>query len=523
MLDYGADRVKMITEKTAKTNRIAENSVFLMGGRLYHGAASLVALGLVARYLKVARFGEYGFVLAVCTIFMVLTDMGVHRIGIREISKDRSRANEIFWASSLVKCILSLITFGCIALTINVLTDEKEVIAAAYVCAFAVIFNFLGDIFSTVFIAFERMAYMTLMAVVQASIYLLFVFLFIKLDFGLKGIFLSLLLSYLARIFTGLIITCKKFFVPRPVMSRSLCYYLLKEGLPIGVNRVLRKGSFRIDTILIKMMRSASEVGLFHGPYRIIVVLNLIPQSITEALFPVFSRIANGSKEAFRLALEKSSKLLLIMAIPLTLTLGLFSERILRKALGVDFVQAAPALMVLSGVWGLMFFGELFVKAMYAYGRQSLAMRAMALCLAVNVLLDILLIKEFGYFGAVIATLFAEASLVATAYWFLTKDVGGISWVKVLPKPLLAGIFMYMAIYFLKPVSFMLAAFGGFSVFLVGLWMLRAFGPEEIEMLEEIFSKMRYKISRLNGRQVAKGGYRQEIIPRRISQEGQKP
>ena len=69
--------------------------------------------------------------------------------------------------------------------------------------------------------------------------------------------------------------------------------------------------------MLIKMMRPMQEVGLYHGVYRIVLVLTLIPDSIVEGLFPMVSRLAVESKECMNKVLEQSFKILLIMVIPL--------------------------------------------------------------------------------------------------------------------------------------------------------------------------------------------------------------
>jgi O-antigen/teichoic acid export membrane protein len=469
--------------------KIMKNSVAILAGRIYHAILSLIAVGLIARYLKVERFGDYAFILAVCSVFMVVTDMGIHRISIREMSRDLAKANDVFWASSFAKVLLSVITFLGIALTINIMSHDKDVIHATYICAIGVIVFFLGDGFLANYIAFERMGYAALSHFVEGTTYLAFVALFIRLDSGLDGIFWALLFSYIARICFGIIATHVSFFKLRFGFNPSLSRFLVKEGFPIGVNRILQKASVRVDTILIKLMRSRAEVGIYHGPYRIILTLVLIPQSITEALFPMISRLAAGSKDSMSLALEKSFKSMLVMVIPLAMIMISLSDMLIRVVLGKDFIQSIPVLQVFSIVWGIMFFNELFTKFLNASNKQVLATKAMAVCLVVNVILDVILIYLFGYFGAVIATLLAETSLSIAAYFFISRTMGVISWKKVLPKPLLAALPMVVVVSFLQPVSPFLAAPVGLGVFVVGLFLLRAFEPDEIELFREIFRR----------------------------------
>ena len=480
--------------------KIMRNSVAILAGRIYHALLSLVAVGLIARYLKVERFGDYAFILAICTIFMVITDMGIYRISIREMSRDLSKANNIFWASSFVKIFFSVITLLGIVLTINIVSNDKDVISATYICAIAVIVFFLGDQFFANYIAFEKMGYAALSHFVEGTTYLLFVALFIYLDSGLNGIFLALLLSYIARICFGLVVTHTRFFKLRFSLSPSLSRYLVKEGLPIGINNILQKASVRMDTILIKLMRSPAEVGIYHGPYRIILTMGLIPQSITEALFPMISRLATESKDALSRTLEKSFKFMLVMVIPLVIIMISFSDIVIRLVLGENFIRAIPVLKVFSIVWGIMFFSELFRKFLNASNRQVLATKAMAICLAVNIILDVVLIYLFGYFGAVIATLLAEISLSIASYYFISRTMGAISWGKVFPRPLLVALPMIIIVSLLNRISPFLATASGLVIYVLGLFIFKVFEPDEVAMLKETLGKLRQRLSYLYAR-----------------------
>jgi O-antigen/teichoic acid export membrane protein len=162
---------------------------------------------------------------------------------------------------------------------------------------------------------------------------------------------------------------------------------------------------------------------------------------------------------------------------------------VIRVVLGKDFIQSIPVLQVFSIVWGIMFFNELFTKFLNASNRQILATKAMAICLTVNVILDVVLIYFFGYFGAVFATLLAETSLSIAAYLFISRTMAAISWKKVLPKPLLAAVPMAVVAAFFQPVSPFIASLAGLGIFVIGLFVLKTFEPDEIEIFKEVFRK----------------------------------
>lgn len=481
----------------AGSGRIVKNSLALLIGYSYNAIVSIVAVALVARYLKLDKFGDYGFILAVCNIFMVITDMGINRIGIREMARDPSKANDIFSASFIIKSCYSIITVLLIVITMHILIDDIDLLRASYICAIAVVFFFYGDIFPSIFTAFEKMEYITLSMFVEQTSYLMGIMLCVHFDYGLDGIFTALLVSYLARMLYGFIVTYKHFLKPKLTYDYSLCRYLVVEGFPIGINRVLRKTSFRIDTIIIKMLRTASEVGIYYGAYRIILVLQFIPRNIVESLFPTFSRLAAESRESLGMIYEKSFRFLFVIVVPLVTFLFSFSHLFILIVLGDAFLEAVPALQIFSFVWGILFFNVLHNQLLNASNRQVFATKAVTVCLFINIVLDLVLVYYYGYLGAVIATLIAEVCLFATAYYFLASHVSSIPWGKVVLKPLLAVAPMVVILFFCETGSVVMVSLGGVlgvSVYVVCLFVLKTFEPDEIEFFRKSALKVWQKV-----------------------------
>ena len=188
------------------------------------------------------------------------------------------------------------------------------------------------------------------------------------------------------------------------------------------------------------------------------------------------------------------------MVIPLVAGLILFAENVIRLILGEDFLQAVPALMLLSLVWGAMFFSDLFIKFLHASNKQVLATKSVAICLIVTVFMDVILIYAFGYFGAVITTLLAEIILTAITYYFVSKTVGSINWRRVLPKPLIAAVPMIIVMYFLSPISRILTMSTGLVIFLSVLFILKTFEEDEVLIFKKSIEKICRKFGSIYAR-----------------------
>jgi O-antigen/teichoic acid export membrane protein len=419
--------------------RVIRNSSLLMAGEIYGVSVNLVTVAILSRYLPLEVFGDYGFILAVSMTFMVLTDMGAGPIAIREIARDLHRAEKVFAATVILRCLLSAVTFLAIVGMVRMTSDSPAVLEAAFISAIGVVVFFLGDVPQIVFMAHERMQFNAIVKVAAETVYLAGIATVAFLDFGLSGVFLASLASYAARLAIGLLILKRSFFSPRLTWDPALLRWLFLEALPIGANRLLRKVSFRIDTILLQVLRTREEVGIFHGIYRLVLVVLFVPRMITDALFPLFARYSEGSSVAMAVSFEKSMKFLLILVLPLMLVVFVGADEIVALLLGKNFASSCRLLQLFSLVWGVSFFSVLCNKVLNASNHQRLATIATACCVAVNLALDLALIPSFGYTGAAVATLCAETVLLVVGFRFVSTRICRVTVVSVLWKPAFAG------------------------------------------------------------------------------------
>jgi O-antigen/teichoic acid export membrane protein len=476
--------------------RVVRNSVFLIAGQLFGVGVNLGTIALISRYLPLEQFGDYGFILAISMTFMVLTDMGGNRIAIREMARNLDRAREIFSIALILRCGLSVVSFFAIVATVHLTSASPAVIHSTYLAGLASVVFILGDVYLGVFMAYERMEYNALLQLVTETVYLLAVLAVVEFDLGLDGIFSALLVSYVVRFLAGHVMLRTAFFRPRLYWDLPMLVWILREGVPIGINRLLRKASFRVDTFVLQLMRTRQEVGIFHGVYRVILVILFVPRMITDALFPSFARYAEESSEQMAFAFEKSFKFLLILVLPLILVVFLAADPIVRLLLGKKFAEGGPLLQLFSLVWGLTFFSVLCNKVLNAAGRQGLATLASAACLGVNVVLDIALIPYFGYMGAAAATAAAEFALLVVSLRMVSRHVCRTVPASVLAKPLFAFVLALATAWVFSGGREALLVAVALPVYAATLLLTTPFDDDELAVLRAIGRKVRRRVLR---------------------------
>ena len=395
----------------ALVNRVIKNSVALWGSQGFHSLVSLCAIAIIARYLGVARFGEYGFVLAICNIFQVITDMGANQILIREVARRRDNVEEYFTANLIIMGFFGTLVFLLIIGTVYAFRPGQEMLTAAVIGAFAVILLFVSQLFGAVFQAFEKMEFVALMRSLGYGFYLGGVVLVVAVDGGMLGVFAALLVQNVVACIAGYGLTRRYFFKPRLVLNTARVREVLGEGWPVGANAMLRKLTYRVDILFLKAMATPTDLGLFNGMYRIILQLQFIPRNVTSALFPVFSRFAGEETSSLSDVHSRSAKFLFTGCVPIVAALLIFPEQIISLVLGQDFVVAVPLMRLLAAALALLFLSTLFINMLTALNKQRQAAGCVAACLGMNIICDILFIPTYGFLGAGMATLAAETLL----------------------------------------------------------------------------------------------------------------
>jgi O-antigen/teichoic acid export membrane protein len=475
--------------KAATARRIFKNTVAVYGKNGFQAIVSLVSVAILARYLNLSTFGQYAFIVAFVEIFKVISTMGVNTILTREVARNKEGAVRLYSSALAIQCILSVFTFGIIAISINVISSSDTVIKATYLCAIAVIFDFMGKTFSSVFQAFERMEFDSYKTFLSQGIFLLGIIAVAKFNLGLIGIFYALILAGCIDAIFGFFVVQFGFVKLQPKGNLTEIWFLAKEAIPLGFKRVMRRIGFRIDTLILAAFKSSAEVGLFHGVYKMVQALQFLADGSLQAIFPIFSRHYGTSHGSFDLAYEKSFKFLSIIGVPIAIFLSFFSHEVIILVLGKKFIAAVPALQILGWMISFMFLSNLMENVLIAGGKQSICTLVTGVALAVNFLLDLFLIPRWSFTGASIATLITELTITVLSFYYVSRFVIRKRVLKEALKPICSGIITLAMLYLLRNVNFVLAAFVGSLSYFFLLIVTKTFTEEERLMFMKVFKK----------------------------------
>ena len=471
---------------TAK--RIAKNSSFIFLGDAIGHILQLVLVVYLVRYLGAVTFGKYAFAFAFTSLFMILSDLGLSTLSIREIARDTSKAGEYLTNISITKFILSLITIVLIVVTINLMHYPQDTILAVYIVGGVTVFTSFTGSFRSIFRAFERMEYEAVTRIAERLLIFGAVLPVLFLGYGLIEVVSTMLIAQALIFVLTLAIVIKKFTRPKLTFDFSLSKTLIKEALPFGLASVFTVIYFQTDTIMLSVMKGDAVVGWYRAAYGLVMGTLFIPSAFVGSVYPVLSRYFTSSKDSLMFVYEKSFKFLLMLAIPLGIGTTLLADRIIIFLYGEEFAHSIIALQILIWVASILFIYSIVGYTLASINKQLVDTRITAVSALLNVGLNLLLIPTYSYVGAGIASIVSQVFVFTCEFGYLQKNGYKFGVSKIVLKPLCSGAFMGLLIYSLKAmyINLFVIIIGAIVIYAASLYVLKAFDEKEMEMMRDM-------------------------------------
>lgn len=474
-----------------EAKQITNNSLLIYLARLSDFILGIITMGLVARYLSVQGFGQYMLIMTIGWIFNTLVNIGVEQIILREIARTKDKASDFLGTGLFINVLMFILWITIFSLNLWQVRLEQIIIIAMYL-------NFLSEGMKalmrttiSVFLAFEKMGYDTFLT--SLSRLLIFILMVVVVYFKLEFIhlFAAGVVGNGAGLLTAFLMCRKRFATKGIKTTKEELRYILKECFPVGAMLISQALYFYINVFALRVLADDRGVALFQGPNKIVTVLQVIPVAFLTAFAPILSQlgVSDTDRPMLNYIYQKSFKFLFIISFPMSVLGVLLADRIILLVFGDGFTGAVISFHILFWAINFLYLDTLFTFILISIGKQNFLIVSNTLCILTNLLLSLILIPSYGYVGAAWASLISYGMLFICDFFFVTKRL------KVFPdrnsvlNPIIGSLIMGLALYkflYLNPVFLVL---GGLSVYLVSIFGLSTFSPDEKEIARKILSR----------------------------------
>jgi O-antigen/teichoic acid export membrane protein len=362
----------------------------------------------MARYLGAEGFGILSFALAFTGMFGVFADLGLQPLTIREIARNTELTGKYLGNIAAIKSILGIITFVLIILAINLMNYPAETVYIVYLIAFSVLMGSFNNMFYSIYQGHEKMEYVGIGNILNSSLMLLGVFIAMYFGFNVEGFAYIYLISGIVVLVYNLIISTWKFVKPKIEIDLKFWKELLKESLPFALMGFFIIIYFKIDTVMLGMMKTSNVVGLYSAQYRIINgLVELIPGVLFTVFYPVMSKNIN-TREKLKKIFLKSFQISLIVGLLISIFVSLFAKEIIIFLYGREYIGSVLAFKILIWAFFIICISTITSGLLNSMNKQKIVAFGTGLGALINIMLNLLLIPGYSLNGAALATAITE-------------------------------------------------------------------------------------------------------------------
>lgn len=441
-----------------------------------------------ARYLGAEGFGILSLAISFTGVFGILADLGLSYLMTREVARDHSQVYRYLGNILTAKIFLSLITFGLIVFTINLLNYPENIRLIIVLIGISVIIGTFSISLYSLFQAYEKMGYQALSQVLSSLLMLIGALIVIGCDYGIMGFaFIYLASNSLILLFNiGLYLQSNRWVKPK--LDLDFLKKNMSEALPFGLNAVSFQLYLWIDTIILSFLQGNDAVGLYNAAYRLIIILFFLTAAINTAIFPLMSKLHVSSKKNLIRVVNKFIKLMIFTAIPLAVVIMLYSEEIILLIYGENYISSAIALQILA--WSALF---IFIRSPLerlheSINRQSRITYIYAAGIIVNILLNLALIPRYSFIGSSVAILITDCLV----FLILTLSIMDLKYnvfrqiITATFKVSLASIITAISIVITKDLNLFLSLIVAPLLFFTIIYLLRVLDEEDLQLLKSL-------------------------------------
>ena len=470
--------------------RIVKNTIVLGIAQVTSSLLGFLFIMYTARYLGAEGFGILSFALAFTGIFGVFPDLGLGQLTVREVARDKSLASKYLGNIAVIKVILTIITFGLICLTINLLEYPNQTINVVYLVAVYIIFNAFSQMFYSIFQAHEKMEYVSIGQILNSVLMLSGALFVIYQGFGVIG-FASLYVLVSAIILGySFVVSVLKFAKPKIEIDFDFWKPTIKEALPFGLTGIFVTIYYYIDTVMLSLMvpNSNEVIGWYNAAYKLVLALLFMRGILHISLFPNMSEFYKTSKESLKLICERLFKYSLIISFPIAVGTAILSERFILLFYGSEYFPSVIALQIL--IWSnVIIFANFTPRLFEAINKQIIVTKITMLGAIVNVILNLLLIPQFSYVGAAIATCLTEFILLFPSFIIFSKTEyrfsGSFAFKNVL-KIFIAGVCMGCFVKYFYDENLMILIIILALLYVALLCIMKTFDETDIDIIRNL-------------------------------------
>lgn len=472
--------------------RIGRNAIFSFGLNLGLKIANVFAFIVIGRLYGTGLSGVFSLATTYLLIFSTIS-VGLDELVTRQVTRNHAQARVYLGSYSLIRTIFNLglyiLIFFLIRYIFRYPVEMQWVILVFGACLFP---DGLHNVGQAILASYERFDIPFFNASIVSLLKVVISFIVLKLGYGLIAISLVwfacswlgalVVIGFAIRQVGGIVIN-KQLFTMMRINQIFFSY-------PFVLMSVLSTLEFQADVVLLSLIRSENELGLYSSTTTFLAAIMLVPQAYRAAIYPIMvlsqSRNSDLTQQLYRI----SWIVLGALAFPIVIGINLLSPNLLQFVFGERFLIAAPTLRVIS--WSLVFtfLNVPNIRILLVHERQKQLPGIIGFGLVINLVLNWFLIPYYGILALAISRVISECTIFLLCSRSAGEFIDYRSRAKDLSRPFIASAIMFILVWPLRDDTIWLPILVGILGYGVTIWFLKPFSSKDFGIISKIFDEV---------------------------------
>lgn len=483
-----------MTMDTTNETTPAQGQVRVLSNTTYLLAASLIqkflSLGYTVYYFRtLGRHGTGDFepVRSAIPIVLLLVDFSLSTVLTREVSRAPEHARKFLGNVLTVKLLLAVLSLAIISVLYSSSIFDAPTKQLIPVAGLVIALDMFTMAFTATLRGVQIFRYEAIGIVLTQMATVSFGFMSFALHWGLRGLMFSLVAGSAVN-FTYMlsVLTRRIGGFPRLAWNRDVIRRFLIVALPILGAAALAKVFTYSDRYLLLRFADKSAFAVYTAAHKAPFALEFIASAFAASLLPAMSNYFIHSHEQLRRIFSQALRYLLLISVPIAVGLFVLAQPFIVKLFGKSYVDAVTPLRIMILALPFIFLNFPVGSFLIATNRQIWNTINLAVAVAVNIALNLLLQPRLGVSGAAIAVLVTYVLVFSLGLLQASRVVKlkGREISFVFFQALLAAAIMALPVGLLQRTfsPYFLIIPGGI-LYVASLFILGAFNRDDLQLL----------------------------------------
>ncbi len=405
-------------------NKEISNAGWIIGERIIQMVLSLIVGVLSARYLGPENYGSLNYTASFITFFSSIATLGMDGVIIKKMIVQPDKEGHFLGGSIVLRLLSSVLSsFLAVAVVAVLNPGDNEKIVLVTLQSIQLLFQ-VFNVFDSWFQRYLKSKYISVAKIIAAVLVMAYkVYLLVTAKSVVWFAFSNSLTSIIVALV--LVVFYKENKGPNLLWDVKSGLYVLKDSYHYVFSGLMVAMYGQMDKIMIGKMLSDTDVGLYTTGIAICSMWIFVPVAVINSFRPtIISFKQSGNLELYNKRLRQLYSFIIWMCIGVSTIICVLAPLIISVLYGEEFMGSVNTLRIAIWCETFSMIGTARGIWILAEDKNKYVKYYLSIGVAVNFILNIVMIPLLGIEGAAIATLVTQftTSMIAPLFFKATRE-----------------------------------------------------------------------------------------------------